>query len=255
MLCLVPQHLSLHCTTWTIVKVAKTMGFFCNTEVEFDESSFQHDKNDFRRLLCPERWSKWCNEEKDAAEPSKAYSSKCKRVIEKQSITHIPFRLQSPSEIVDNIQSPSEIVDNILRCVGEKPSDDKNADPDGRKRTSNEVEPIKNYCSPEEPDITLMLEKEEGNTDDQNNKKRNSDCKITFTSDKRRRLSSFILRKSFFEDHLLDESSSEEGSPDRANNLIENDSLITTWGLLDRAMERSLESRQSLAQQLSEKKA
>merc|ERR1712216_812901 len=169
---------------------------------------------------------------KDAAEPSKAYSSKCKRVIEKRSITRIPFRLQSPSEIVDN----------ILRCVGE------------RERTSNEVE----------PDITLMLEKEEGSTDDQNKKRRNSDCEITFTSDKRRRLSSFILRKSFFEDHLLDESSSDEGSPDPPNNLIENDSNhvscktqnnFTTWELLGRAMERSLESRQSLAQQLPAKKA
>lgn len=36
------------------------MRFFCNTNTAYDANSFQHNENNFKELLCPDLWSKWC---------------------------------------------------------------------------------------------------------------------------------------------------------------------------------------------------
>jgi len=237
------------------------MGFFCNTDVAFDASSFQHDKNQFHQLLCPELWSMWCGEPHVE-----------KRQCEIQGNDVEPRKVSiSGSTIVDQ---SSACMPRLVRCVSEETatstsgteSKDQNAE-------SNEIisvneETIKSGLLAEEPQIELQslpaLENDKTSTENQN-KKRPSN--VVFTRDKRRRLSSFILTQTFFEDHILDESFLDEEIPDpslstKANNWDgrpnspDNDQINgdVEWNFFHRAMERTLQSRQLLVQQLSGKR-
>ena len=177
----------------------------------------------------------------------------------------------SGSTIVDQ---SSACMPRLVRCVSEETatstsgteSKDQNAE-------SNEIisvneETIKSGLLAEEPQIELQslpaLENDKTSTENQN-KKRPSN--VVFTRDKRRRLSSFILTQTFFEDHILDESFLDEEIPvpslstkannwDGRPNSPDNDQINgdVEWNFFHRAMERTLQSRQLLVQQLSGKR-